>query len=488
MTNTFRFLPLLSTLSILLLIGIVGCAPKMDENVKRGSSYNFQPGYPEFYISSFGFLNENDQPTIKIMTDILYSSLVYFNEDSDESSSVIEEKEASKEANVIVEMTATPQFNGNLVTESFSFDISRATENQIEYETFSLQKNFAVEFGNYKVSVTVTDPTSGKSVTRTDDIVIPHPGSGPYLSDIVIFGKDNEDTSQAWQPLTTYDISKTIDSLRFLVQLNNDKGEVEFMTQLSFFRTDTSYAARLHYLSQRIETGAHDGFFYQDETVIDQNLSSLSGSGHQLYEFTYPRPPRGNYRFIMKLINHSNNNNGNTYKARDFGVKSENYPQLKTARELTRPLIYLMDEKKYKQMLKISEPDSLKVAVDHFWLSNIEDEQEALEVLQLYYERVEEANKQFSNFKEGWKTDPGMVYILFGPPWYNLTRGNTMIWYYSFNRQDPNYYYEFVKPVTKHDSYPFDHWILERKPGCFDIHQQQLNLWLSGIILNRPIY
>jgi GWxTD domain-containing protein len=147
-----------------------------------------------------------------------------------------------------------------------------------------------------------------------------------------------------------------------------------------------------------------------------------------------------------------------------------------------------MDEKKYKQMLKISEPDSLKVAVDHFWLSNIEDEQEALEVLQLYYERVEEANKQFSNFKEGWKTDPGMVYILFGPPWYNLTRGNTMIWYYSFNRQDPNYYYEFVKPVTKHDSYPFDHWILERKPGYFDIHQQQLNLWLSGIILNRPIY
>ena len=33
-------------------------------------------------------------------------------------------------------------------------------------------------------------------------------------------------------------------------------------------------------------------------------------------------------------------------------------------------------------------------------------------------EEIEEANKQFSNYKEGWKTDMGMMYILFGPPWY----------------------------------------------------------------------
>ncbi|HEX9007351.1 MAG TPA: GWxTD domain-containing protein [Bacteroidota bacterium] len=33
-----------------------------------------------------------------------------------------------------------------------------------------------------------------------------------------------------------------------------------------------------------------------------------------------------------------------------------------------------------------------------------------------YYARVEYANRHFSHYREGWKTDMGMVYIMFGPP------------------------------------------------------------------------
>jgi|AntDeeMinimDraft_5_1070356.scaffolds.fasta_scaffold47367_1 hypothetical protein len=43
----------------------------------------------------------------------------------------------------------------------------------------------------------------------------------------------------------------------------------------------------------------------------------------------------------------------------------------------------------------------------------------------------------FFNFKEGWKTDPGMMYILFGPPWYVDRRLDQMQWSYSYNRSDP---------------------------------------------------
>jgi hypothetical protein len=36
--------------------------------------------------------------------------------------------------------------------------------------------------------------------------------------------------------------------------------------------------------------------------------------------------------------------------------------------------------------------------------------------MEQYYARVEYANKHFSHFMEGWRTDMGMVYIMFGPP------------------------------------------------------------------------
>jgi GWxTD domain-containing protein len=38
------------------------------------------------------------------------------------------------------------------------------------------------------------------------------------------------------------------------------------------------------------------------------------------------------------------------------------------------------------------------------------------ERMEHYYARVEYANKHFSHFMEGWRTDMGMVYITFGPP------------------------------------------------------------------------
>ncbi len=38
------------------------------------------------------------------------------------------------------------------------------------------------------------------------------------------------------------------------------------------------------------------------------------------------------------------------------------------------------------------------------------------EKMESYYERVEYANKHFSHYSEGWRTDMGMVFIMFGPP------------------------------------------------------------------------
>jgi GWxTD domain-containing protein len=58
------------------------------------------------------------------------------------------------------------------------------------------------------------------------------------------------------------------------------------------------------------------------------------------------------------------------------------------------------------------------------------------ELMEEYYSRVAYANKKFSQYMEGWKTDRGMVYIRFGPPQsidhqpFNIERKGYEIWYY----------------------------------------------------------
>ena len=97
-----------------------------------------------------------------------------------------------------------------------------------------------------------------------------------------------------------------------------------------------------------------------------------------------------------------------------------------------------------------------KLAVDRFWLSNIKNTTKALQVIELYYERVEEANKQFSNYKEGWKTDMGMMYILFGPPWYIENTLEQQIWRYSNDFYNPETNFTFKSYKFKNKFYPWN--------------------------------
>jgi hypothetical protein len=59
-----------------------------------------------------------------------------------------------------------------------------------------------------------------------------------------------------------------------------------------------------------------------------------------------------------------------------------------------------------------------------------------------YYYRVHVANQRFSGHREGWRSDRGMIYILYGEPdaveEYNFEINSKpyMIWlYYSVNRR-----------------------------------------------------
>ena len=91
----------------------------------------------------------------------------------------------------------------------------------------------------------------------------------------------------------------------------------------------------------------------------------------------------------------------------------DGYPEITSPDRLLEPLRYITTEEEYETMQAQSD---LKVAVERFWLDNAGNPMRARNMIKKYYSRVADANKFFTSYLEGWKTDRGLIYIIFGPP------------------------------------------------------------------------
>lgn len=105
--------------------------------------------------------------------------------------------------------------------------------------------------------------------------------------------------------------------------------------------------------------------------------------------------------------------NKNMKESRAIGVFNKYYPYLKTPKQLLESLAYICSE---KEMDKLEKLNSDKQAVDTFWQGITGDLDKARELIRIYYNRVQLSNYFFAEIKEGWLTDRGMIYIVFGKP------------------------------------------------------------------------
>ena len=69
-------------------------------------------------------------------------------------------------------------------------------------------------------------------------------------------------------------------------------------------------------------------------------------------------------------------------------------------------------------------------AIDKYWLGKAASKERARSLIRTYYSRVELANKLFTCHLEGWKTDRGLISIIFGPPTYISNNRNSEVWSY----------------------------------------------------------
>ncbi len=120
----------------------------------------------------------------------------------------------------------------------------------------------------------------------------------------------------------------------------------------------------------------------------------------------------------------------------------ENYPQLKNAIDLIPPLRYLTTEEEYSTLLLKKNP---KEAVDQFWLNKANSPERARNLIRNYYSRVQFANELFTSHVEGWKTDRGLISIIFGSPNYVRVNKNYETWIYGNDHNSNTIKFTFEK-------------------------------------------
>lgn len=84
---------------------------------------------------------------------------------------------------------------------------------------------------------------------------------------------------------------------------------------------------------------------------------------------------------------------------------------------LERDVFYIITKTEKENFLELKTNDEKEIFIENFWLRrDPTPNSEENEFREEYYERITYANENFSSGILGWKTDRGMIHILYGKP------------------------------------------------------------------------
>jgi GWxTD domain-containing protein len=89
------------------------------------------------------------------------------------------------------------------------------------------------------------------------------------------------------------------------------------------------------------------------------------------------------------------------------------YPKVTTPEKMIEPLIYLTSQDELAELKSAVKP---KAALDDFWIKCGGNVDKARELIRIFYTRVLYSNYYFTSYKDGWRSERGMIYIIYGPP------------------------------------------------------------------------
>jgi GWxTD domain-containing protein len=170
------------------------------------------------------------------------------------------------------------------------------------------------------------------------------------------------------------------------------------------------------------------------------------------------------------------------------------FPEMNTPEAMIEPLAYLASEAELNNIRTAERP---KLALDEFWIKCGGNVEKARELIRIYYTRVLYANYYFSSYKEGWRTERGMIYLLYGPPdkvyknpegesWGYMKAEVKSSWGTRYKVQEEYLYFNFKK---KNSAFSDNDYYISRSETLVTFWEQAVASWKKGKVfrLDDPI-
>ncbi len=159
-----------------------------------------------------------------------------------------------------------------------------------------------------------------------------------------------------------------------------------------------------------------------------------------------------------------------------FTVKSfdASFPDVTTPVSLLQPLRMMTSQKEFNEMNILANK---KEAVDKFWLAAGGNSNRARELIRVFYTRVKLANQYFTSYTEGWKTDRGLIYIIFGLPVTIYKADNIERWIYGTSQSNKTLVFNFIRQSTP---FTLNDYVLSRDEMYKISWTQAVDTWRNG--------
>ena len=161
-----------------------------------------------------------------------------------------------------------------------------------------------------------------------------------------------------------------------------------------------------------------------------------------------------------------------------FRVAPADYPTFNQVDHIANSLIYITTLNDITAMMATTDQ---KATLDEFWLNLGGSAVNARRLIKAYYQRVAFANRHFASHKLGWKTDKGMIYIVFGQPDEIIKGGDYETWRY-FNQKPGNSRVDF-EFVHKPGLFSHNHFQLRRDNSLKSYWYNKVREWRKGTVL-----
>lgn len=155
------------------------------------------------------------------------------------------------------------------------------------------------------------------------------------------------------------------------------------------------------------------------------------------------------------------------------------FPKVHTITDMLGPLRYITSETEFKT---IRESKDQRRAIEDLWIDLAGGRERARDVIRAYYNRVENANQHFTSYKEGWRTDRGLVHIIFGIPNTIHKTADSETWIYGEESSLLSMQFLFLR---QDDVFTDNDMRLDRDPTFKGAWYRNVESWRNGRIYEQ---